>query len=110
MGHGGGHINHSIFWQNLSPNGGGGPGLATTKPASPWPLLPVPTRIHWSQQLVWYHCWELIFGNMPITFSTRMSELTTSKTFLRSSIGKMWRRGLALLSSERCKRSYFMSV
>jgi len=23
--HGGGHINHSIFWQNLSPNGGGEP-------------------------------------------------------------------------------------
>ena len=22
---GGGHINHSIFWQNLSPNGGGTP-------------------------------------------------------------------------------------
>lgn len=22
---GGGHINHSIFWQNLSPNGGGEP-------------------------------------------------------------------------------------
>ena len=22
---GGGHINHSIFWNNLSPNGGGGP-------------------------------------------------------------------------------------
>jgi len=23
--HGGGHLNHSIFWQNLSPNGGGEP-------------------------------------------------------------------------------------
>ncbi len=23
--HGGGHINHSIFWNNLSPNGGGLP-------------------------------------------------------------------------------------
>ena len=23
--HGGGHVNHSIFWQNLSPNGGGEP-------------------------------------------------------------------------------------
>ena len=22
---GGGHINHSIFWQNMSPNGGGEP-------------------------------------------------------------------------------------
>ena len=22
---GGGHINHSIFWENLSPNGGGEP-------------------------------------------------------------------------------------
>ena len=22
---GGGHLNHSIFWQNLSPNGGGEP-------------------------------------------------------------------------------------
>ncbi len=26
--HGGGHLNHSIFWDNLSPNGGGVPGGA----------------------------------------------------------------------------------
>ncbi len=26
--HGGGHLNHSIFWNNMSPNGGGAPGGA----------------------------------------------------------------------------------
>ena len=28
---GGGHINHSIFWQNMSPNGGGEPSGATNR-------------------------------------------------------------------------------
>jgi len=29
--HGGGHSNHSMFWMNLSPNGGGEPGGETLK-------------------------------------------------------------------------------
>ncbi|MBI4716453.1 MAG: superoxide dismutase [Planctomycetes bacterium] len=32
--HGGGHLNHSIFWHNLSPKGGGKPGGALDKAIS----------------------------------------------------------------------------
>jgi len=37
---GGGHINHAIFWKNLSPNGGGTPSGKVYQPANHLSVMP----------------------------------------------------------------------